>query len=230
MQLVEAVDHNHSTESYHAKYLQPPLPEADDRHAQFLLSLLGCLGYIPEQGIDIYNDQQPVRQLKQTEINFLRQPAKIAPVTSYQLAQFVRKSDGDVAHKTAWRTLQRKRETQAALGYENLRYAFDPVRNFFSDYVLSEELLDVTPKVMKRFLSAKDEATRRGLGEFIIGKASQAATEPTRSVYIQLRDARLLHGLTPEDPAKVVKNKLGNFTQRQRLYPILYERIERIAS
>lgn len=229
VQLVEAVDHNHSKESYHAVYDQPPLPAADNRHAQFMLALIGCLGYVPRQGLDIYSDGRPIRDLTAAEMDFLRQPAKAAPVTDTQLAQFIEKTDG-VRPRTAWRILQRKRERQAALSYQNLRYSYDPIRHFFSDYVLSEEQLDLSPRVMKRFLSSKDEATLQGRGEFIIGRASEVAVDPIRSVYTALRTQGLLHNLTPENPAKVVKNKLGSFEQRKRLYPLLQERIEELVA
>lgn len=231
IQLVDATNHNHSKESYHAIYKGFDMPDSSDLDEQFRLALLGITGYIPRQGIDMGSASYGVRDLTEQEIVFLRQPAAIAPVTNEQLHKFIIDHDDcSITPKRAWRVLHHKRKRQAAMSYDHIHYSYDAAKSFFSDYVLSEERLDVSPKIMHQFMGAlalEQYEKAIGFGELIIQKATEATVQPVRPMYKQLHGQGLLHRLVPEDPAKIVKRKLGNHKKRQEL---LYSRLKEIPS
>lgn len=230
IQLVDASNHNHSRESYHAIYKGFDMPDVSDLDGQFRLALLGITGYIPRQGIDMESPSYGVRDLTEQEVVFLRQPAAIAPVTNDQLHKFIEGHDDcSITPKKAWRTLHHKRKRQAAMSYDHIHYSYDATRTFFSDYVLSEERLDVSPKIVHRFMGAlalEQYERAIGFGELIIQKATEATVEPIRPIFRELHSQGLLHRLVPADPAKIVKHKLGDHKKRQEL---LHNRLKKIS-
>jgi hypothetical protein len=209
------------------------MPDFNDPDNQFKLALLGITGFIPRQGIDMDSDTYGTRDLTEQELNFLRQPAAVSPVTNDQVYRYLERYDECNTPKEAWKTLYKKRKRQAAMSYNHLHYSYDATKSFFTEYVLSEDKLDVNPKIMKKFMAAlalQQYEKAVGLGELIIQRAAVVSVEPVRPIYKELHSGGLLHRLVPEDPAKIVKHKLGNFNQRQRLYPELQKRIEQIAA
>lgn len=214
VQLVPAKLHNMSAESYHSMFKGPPLPEAYQEDWQLRLCILAAAGYVPRQAIDV-RGETPGRRVDLSDAQIDRYKTRAMPdeITTERLMKFYDKNDEDMTLKQAFRTLNVFNKRKAQFTYHYLRYRYDPMRDFFRDYILSREI-DIKPKIIERFLRTEDPQKRQGLGEMILWRLADQSTVDFRDQYRRLYEAGSLHPRTADRPDKLVVFKLGSFVQR----------------
>lgn len=229
IQLMPRNFHNYGKHNYHTLFTGPPLPDVDDQVTQFKLCVLSCAGYMPDSIIDISGDEPATRPMTSTEKAFMLATPLPRPVSDYDMRQLRAITNGAVKDSVLWRRLNMRNQRQAVLSYSNFRYAYDPIRAFFQEFLLQEEMFDVRPRVVKKFLTTSDENLRMTIGESLIDRAATVATAGIATDYQMLHEAGSLHRLMPPKPQKLVKNKLGNSEKRKRLLPRIEQCLSSIA-
>lgn len=94
--------------------------------------------------------------------------------------------------------------------YQYIRYAYDPIREFFAKYVIEQDLAELLPeRTIDEFLYSRDVLRRQQLGKHILTVAANSATEAINPIYSMLRRRQLLPDFMPPDPHTLVVSKLG---------------------
>ncbi len=221
LQVVPEELHNMSAEGYHQLFKGPPLPGPEDANKHFMWCVLTCAGYLPDAAIDM-RSKDPTKPVKLSESEYQRYRMKPVPIpiTERDVSWYRARKAPEASPREAWRALSIHRKRQANFGYQYFRYSYEPIRDFFREFLL-EQQIDIKPRVIKRFLTTKDELKRRSLADTILATAAAQATSDIQFQYRQLRTAGVLHPKMPEKPEKIVFFKLGNYTQRLELLPRL---------
>lgn len=219
IQLVEATQHNYSQNAYHRFYSGPDIPE--DSATQFGMCVMAAAGYVPERAIDTASGQPRTVAMAESQIEQLKlQPTVIRPEPTE-----IRRYGGEegLGYKEAEQELLDRRTTQAQFGYRNLRYGYENMRAFFTEYVLGQEL-DVRPSVRDPFLMHGDITK----GMTLLSQAAKQAVDRTiyqgqslQRLYDTARTLDRLHPHMPPFAASLVKYKLGDTGMRMSLLPEL---------
>lgn len=111
--------------------------------------------------------------------------------------------------------------------YERWRYAYEPMRDFFRDYVLGKRLDDshISADRIDEFFHTTDQDAKRYLGNLLIAKAAGVASDEVRSRYLEWRLAGRLFPGFKSSPFWMIKYKLGNDSQRTELIPVLERKL-----
>ncbi len=141
-----------------------------------------------------------------------------------EVLKHLQKANDVTTVQEAWRAVKLRNKRQAKFSYANYKYSYNPVRDFFTDYLLTQKI-DIDQKLMKRFLTTDDPVKQRALGETILAQTAQQSTSGFREKYQQAHASGLLHPNTPPKPNTLVLNKIGNYAQRGLLLPRLKEQI-----
>jgi len=118
------------------------------------------------------------------------------------------------------------RQRQDVFGYRNLRYAYDPIRSFYTEYSMSRDISCLNEIEIEEFLTTKDELRQKFLGHFLLAQVVKIASEDVHAKYIAVRRAGLLHPFMPAEPYSLVKYKLGANGRREELFPRLGQRFK----
>ncbi len=225
LQLVPAELHNYGKDTYHDIFIGSVLPRVDDTDTQFLLCVLACAGYVTREGLDVKSDNPeiPVR-LTDNQIRRLQTKPEPRLVKRADVLKHLQNADGCTTAQEAWRAVRLRNRRQAKFSYANYKYSYNPIRDFFTDYLLTQKI-DIDQKLMKRFLKTEDPAKQRALGETILAQTAAQSTSRFREQYQQARDSGLLHPNMHQKPNTLVLNKIGNYEQRGLLLPRLRERV-----
>jgi hypothetical protein len=108
-------------------------------------------------------------------------------------------------------------------GYRYLRYGYDPIRVFFQDYALQQDLTHIRSSTIDEFLCTRDIEKKLKIGKFLLWNASAQATASIRDKYVDLARRELLHPEMPKDPKPLARWKLGS---EQRIKEQLIPRLE----
>jgi hypothetical protein len=232
VQLVPKEIHNMSAGSYHSIFKGPPLPEAYQADWQLYLCVLSAAGYVPRQAIDVRssNPEQPV-DLTRAQTERFRTEAVPDEITAERLLKFYQKAydSEEVPLRSAFRQLAVFNRRKAEFSYYHFQYRYDPLRDFFREYILAQDI-DISPKVIKRFLATRDPQKRQGRGDTILWTIADQTTASFSKQYKELHETGSLHPRTTDKPNKLVVFKLGSFAQRMSLLlPRLEERLLTIA-
>ncbi len=227
VQLVPIRDHNTGPNTYHAMYAGPALPEADDIDTQFALCVFSCAGYVPDKVIDLRAKGGPtVRPITGVERTVFNAAPKPLAVHSRDIEWYRKKQqDQDDAPQLSSNEIRRRLKThyarQAAFSRNNFRYAYEPVRDFFESYLITDQMLDVKPRFIKKFLTTNDENTRVEMGEILLIRAAVVSTSGLLKTYRQLHKAGSMNRNMPPVPIELVRDKLGSANSRRQLIPKL---------
>lgn len=104
-------------------------------------------------------------------------------------------------------------------GYRYIKYSYEPIRDFFRDYVIHRRLGYRHAKKVNEFLSVNGEEDKRYLGHLLLMKATELVPKKVRVQYSLLQRAGLLDERMPNTPLTLIKNKLGTPEQREALIP-----------
>lgn len=99
-------------------------------------------------------------------------------------------------------------DPEKPFGYRHIRYGYEPIRDFFRDYVYGQELPLHQGKVSE-FIEEDDADKRMYIGSFLLKQAIVRATDPIRQEYVELQVAGRLHPLMPPKPDDIIRWKLG---------------------
>lgn len=102
-------------------------------------------------------------------------------------------------------------------GYRYVTYRYEPMRDFFREYVKKQSLGHLSSSLIDQFLNSSDEEKKLKIGRFLLANAVAVATDHVREKYSFLRRQNLLHpavSRTYRDPSPLVLYKLGNDAHR----------------
>lgn len=234
VQLVPIHDHNMGGDTYHTAYAGPPLPVADDTDKQFGLCVLACAGYVPNEVIDLRAAGGPATRLMTDEerkyFDLMPRPQLVQQrdIGWYRKKMAEEEIDEALTDAEIKERLRISFQRQALFSRNNFRYAYEPVREFFESYLISERMLDVTPRFIKKFLTTQDEDKNRAMGEKLLVRASVVSTSGLLKTYRLLYEAGTMNRYMPPVPIELVKDKLGNEYRRRQLIPKLKVCLEHI--
>lgn len=121
----------------------------------------------------------------------------------------------------------RARDPSNEFGRRYVRYGYDPVRRFFREHTLKQDLSNVRPSTIDEFLHTTNGDRRLQLGNHLLWMASEMAAEKVEHKYQDLRRLGLLHPLMPKDAKPLVKWKLGSKERVQdEVLPVLVQKLE----
>lgn len=229
--------HNTGRQNYHSYYKGPPLPAADDKETQFRLCVLACAGYLPEKVIALNSGEPVERLMNEDELYYFRKTPLPEGVSSFDIkrhtANVINTLPGPVTKgvmrhlkKEAYDILTKRNFTNAQYAYNNLRYAYEPIREFFKEYALGQPIDHIPLSTIDEFLHTNIIERRREIGHWLLAKQSEVATESFSGQYKQAFKAGLLHPLMPSRPDNLVKHKLGGTIYcENKIFPQLAERL-----
>lgn len=228
MQTTPARFHNGGQGCYHRYFVGPPLPDAGDIEAQMKQVVLNVAGFIPRQIIDLNTGKPVIRDIKPEELKFFQHPGKPKQPTAKEFRVYCRLTG--LSPNNAWRQLTLHNKARARLGYESIRYSDMPIREFFEDYLLRPEMIDVNPRTIKRFLTTKDETVLTHMADTILGRAISVATSNFLVDYQTVHGLGLVNPILPDTPDVAIKFQLGSFRRRRLvLAPKLGQLLELMA-
>jgi hypothetical protein len=173
---------------YHHLYKGPQIPS--DEYEQFRTIVWACAGYIPQEGIDLWNSKPEVRALKPHERSFLQLQD---PEDPYQ-------------HLT-------------------LKHRFIPVRDFFTDYAIRQDLSHVDELMIEEFLTTPKEDRKKYLGHLLLALAAEVAASPMEEDYLLKRKEGELHPLVPSNTHSLINYKFGTTEHRESIFPKLERKL-----
>lgn len=235
VQLVRATDHNDGDKTrgkltYHDFYIGPELPT--EEIDQFNKCVISAAGYVPDEGIDLRTGTEPTRvRMSQQQIEWLRKPAKARRMSTGDLSRLSRRSAEEYVTlaspsvskaaymeqaKTEFMERQKK---QALMGLHHIRYQYQPMRDFFREMILKQDIRHVKQHELKveEFLQTRYVERKMHLGRWLLAQAVDVSTDQVRQPYNMLRTAGSLHPLMPVDPSALVIFKLGDREQRTQM-------------
>ncbi len=118
--------------------------------------------------------------------------------------------------QTAW---LRTPSAHDEFGYKYLRYSYDPLRRFFTDFALAQDLSRVDKLMLEELLVTKAEARKEHLARCLIAVASRLAVQSMQSDYKEAHKAGLLHPRAQSDPTVLVYFKIRNEPALKNLTP-----------
>jgi hypothetical protein len=226
IQLVATTQHNYSENAYHRFYSGPPIPE--DRGTQFGLCVLSCAGYVPEEAIDLSSGEPAKVRMSGEQIERLRMKPEVQLPEPWQVEKYRKQRLPGASLEEAGRILVEKWRLQADLSYRNLRYGYDPMKAFFTDVVLGQDLTHLPESIIDEFV----ETGRMEPGMVLLGQAAVQASETSlhrgekvSDLYRQIRDNGYLHEGMPPNAASLIKYKLGDLSSRTGLLPQLRQKL-----
>ena len=235
VQLLPGMQHNFGAHNYHTLFKGPQLPT--DETKQFELCVFSAAGYLPDKVIDIsQTDDFAIRPMTETERSFFRKVPVPEVVNKHEVTHLREKllaaevADGEasgISMRAVRRILEQRNQTQAELSVNGLRYAYMPMRDFFIEYLRRPEVLDVRPRFVKKFLTAKDR-DKQMMGEVLLERVSVVASSSLLPVYRQAHKEGKLNARMQPVPFELVRDKLGNPQQRAQLLPLFAERLDAI--
>jgi hypothetical protein len=228
IQLVPRTHHNYGNKTaYHAFYAGPPIPS--ERDEQVGMAVLSCAGYIPEYAIDVSTGDPHIDHLTRRQTKMLTMKSDPVRVGDNEVKHYLETRDPEATYDEAHKLLQQKRIRQASLSYRNIRYSYDPMKNFFAEVVLEQDLSHMRRmSAIGKFLLDGD--VTQGLSA-LFQAATQAVNEAAyrgqtvAQVYEQARELGRLHPYVPLKAGRLVYNKLGDFEGRSRFLPMLRSKL-----
>lgn len=115
------------------------------------------------------------------------------------------------------------RDDRLPFDYRYFRYSYNEVREFLTDYVLSQELMHVRLGDIDEFLHTRRESVKRKLGEKLLREQVNTATQAVCPDYKRAFREGLLHPLMPRGPQPLVRYKLQG---RQGVEEAVFPRLE----
>jgi len=229
VQLVHRTDHNYKDKgrpNYHNFFEGPPLPDNEDD--QFRLCVISAAGYIPDTAIDLRSGEPELVVMSEDELDILRAPANPRPLRNdekarvrQQAADGFRKSKQSGSRRkhtdTVVATYAAKRQKQASFGFHHLIYQYEPMRDFFREYVLTQDVDSVRESEVEEFLMTPDQQRKHDLGKRFLKLAINQTTDFVEGPYQELRRAGKLHPGMPPQARSLVFYKLGNEAERADL-------------
>jgi hypothetical protein len=115
----------------------------------------------------------------------------------------------------SYRALQQRR---VGFKFHHFSYGYEPIREFFRQYALSQEIPDLKEHEVEEFISP-DTADERKLylGQLFLSKAVKLVADDIYPTYKEIKQAGKLHPLRPNGPRTLIRNVLGNLDQRSVL-------------
>lgn len=216
IQRVGKEQHNFGENSFHKFYRQGPEVPNDPR-AQLGSCVLLCSGFIPHQVIDTSSGEPVVRDMKGWEYDRLSRSASYSVPSPWEVKRFRDSRLPDRPLIVAKNELLNRRKHQSELSYHSLVYGYDAMRNFVVEQVLDQDYSDVRRSIINKFIDKKD--IEAGLCLLAIGAQTAAELSVVRNerlidVYKGIYSDGRLHERMPQEPATVIKNKLGTIEQR----------------
>ncbi|MDB5186233.1 MAG: hypothetical protein JWL85_756 [Candidatus Saccharibacteria bacterium] len=105
--------------------------------------------------------------------------------------------------------------------YRHILYRYGPIRDFFHDYAVRQNINHLSNRHIDEFLHTQDLEKKTKLGKFFLQSAVAVASETIREKYSMTRRMRLLHPGMPDGPQRLVWYKLGTPDLRAALIPRL---------
>jgi hypothetical protein len=200
VQLVHRNFHNESPMRYHRFFEGPIIPESEDE--QFRTVVLASAGYIPTHAISTRSGEP--------------QKVELSPLQTARLQQTLRKAtpDDDCKCNDPHRKL--------AFEYRNIRYSYDRIRDFLSEYTVMQSTDHIPQLLIDEFLYTTDQRKRGDLGDKLLAQQADRAAENIEETYRFAQSHRQLHPLMPGTATEFIQYKLGNKQSRQKLYLRLF--------
>lgn len=228
MQLTTSPQHNFGQGCYHRYYDGPPLPDADDSAAQIRQVILNISGYLPHKIIDLSSGEPVIRDTKTEERQQLTSQAHDYSINHKELRAYCRLTG--LPPNKAWRQMNMRKQARASMAYATIRYSDTPIRDFFEDYLLRPEMIDIKKRTIKRYLSTKDAELLSYMGDSILSRAVQVATAPLLAEYQNMFSLGAINQNIGPKPAKIMKFHLGSHRRRRKvILPKLSELLEQMA-
>jgi hypothetical protein len=200
VQLVHRNFHNESPLRYHKFFEGPVIPESEDE--QFRTVVLAAAGYIPRRAINTRSGEPEIVDLSPQQSARLRRTMRKA------VPQDDCKCD-DPRRKMSFE-------------YRNLRYSYDLVREFLSEYMMMQSTAHLPEPLVDEFLHTKNSFKLVELGDRLLALQAEFTADKVESSYRSAQQRRQLHPLMPKTATEFVHYKLGNKQSRQKLYPRLF--------
>lgn len=108
----------------------------------------------------------------------------------------------------------RTASSEDEFGYRYIRYGYEQIKNFLTDYVLDQQLNHIKPIRIEEFLFTKDLERKNKIGMLLLSSAIAVASEGVRDSYIVLRRENELHPRMPKEPQTLIRYKLGHTKRR----------------
>jgi len=110
-------------------------------------------------------------------------------------------------------------------GYRYIGYRYEPIRDFFRQYVRQQRLDHIRPGRIDEFLNTQNGEDKLKIGRFLLRNAAAVAGDRARDKYTQMLRSNLLHPAMPTDVHDLVYYKLGSKEGRDQLLPGLAEHL-----
>lgn len=107
-----------------------------------------------------------------------------------------------------------RKRSQDKLGYKYITYNIDPIRKFFSEYVLKQNLSHLDDDI-DEFLTTPDMGQKVKVGNFILAEAAQVACDAIKPKFAESQRHGLLHPRIPADVGELVLVGLGTPEHRE---------------
>lgn len=230
VQLVRATDHNYKDKTgrpnYHNFYIGPELPT--DTRKQFELCVLSAAGYMPDMAIDLRSGEPVVVPMSDVELTLLRTPAKTKPITTADKIRLRRQIAQDYApqeqlgskrqlYKQALNNMRDQQAKQASFGFHHMVYQYQPMRDFFQQLVVEQEVVGINETQVEEFLLTKNIQTKQKIGQQLLELAVNQTADQIEEPYQVLRRAGKFHPKMPTAASKLVYYKLGTHEERDKL-------------
>lgn len=234
VQLVRTTDHNEGDRTrgkltYHDFYIGPKLPS--DEPTQFNACVLACAGYIPERAIDLRGDEPAEVIMTREQAGLLRLQAQPRSISIAEILRLRRKANDAHAQqehptltrrqhvKTTLENFQAQRAMQAGFGLHHIVYRYEPMRDFFRSYVMSQDLSHLRNNELKveEFLLTPNQDRKEHLGRWLLAQAVDKTTDTVRNSYTEMWAAERLHPRMPANANLLVLWKLGGREDRTQL-------------
>lgn len=226
IQLVATTQHNYSDNAYHRFFAGPPIPE--DRDTQFGLCVLSCAGFVPEEAVDLSSGEPVIVRMSEEQIARLRMQPEVPEPEPKQVEKYRQQKMPGATFEEVQEVLLNKWRLQATLSYRNLRYGYDPMKHFFTEVVLDQDLSHLREGITHEFV----ERGTMHPGMVLLAQAAVQAVETAvhrdhkvSDLYRLVREAGYLHPGMPPNAASLVKYKLGDLSTRTGLLPELRRRL-----
>lgn len=105
----------------------------------------------------------------------------------------------------------REQSSDSRFGYKRIRYGYDPVRDFFQEVALEQDLTHVDNSVLDEFLHTTTLHRRDKLAQHLLWVISEQATEKIAPRYKDLSKNQLVHPAMPKSPKPLFKWKIGSY-------------------
>lgn len=170
-------------------------PIPEAEKEQFRLSVLACAGYIPDKGIDFSDGEPIIRAFEKEELENLRT------------------------------VVGSKSPPYQTFRYQTIQHRHKPIYDFFTGFLLDQDLAHVDKLTIEEFLTTQDETTKRHLGHLLLSEATKVASEYVNAQYREARKIGQLHPFAPNKPHVLIRNKLGKPFERESIFPRLSEKL-----